>query len=238
MKSSGAALFPIALMALLAGATFWLDRASQPEDDGRDGKHRHDPDYIVDHFSVRRFDPEGVLQHSLFAQKMLHYPDDDSTEVFAPQLTYHHIPPAHVSSIKAWLDSGGKHVKLEGDVHVLRDSIDGRPPTEITTSVLYAVPDDEYAHTDAPVTITQGQTVIHGIGAETNNKTQISVLYGPVRGIIYQNHMAATDESKHNEAKSPASAVDGKPSRPATRARGKGGHGKARQSRSRSHHGG
>ncbi|OHC67788.1 MAG: LPS export ABC transporter periplasmic protein LptC [Rhodocyclales bacterium GWA2_65_20] len=186
MRATGAGLLPIALLALLAALTFWLDRATQGEGNGRDGKHRHDPDYMADNFHVRRFAGDGALQHSLVAQKMLHYPDDDSTEVIAPRLTYHRTPPVRVSSNKAWLDRDGKHVKLDGDVRVIRDSIDDRPPTEIATSVAYAVPDDEFAHTDAPVTITQGQTVINGTGLETNNKTQMSVLFGRVRGIIYQ----------------------------------------------------
>lgn len=224
MKSSGAALFPIGLMALLAATTFWLERATQTED-GRDGNHRHDPDYIVDNFHVRRFDVDGALQHSLDAQKMLHYPDDESTEVLAPRLTYHRTPPAHVSSNKAWLDKDGKHVKLDGDVHVIRDSIDDRPKTEITTSVLYAVPDDEFAHTDAPVTITQGQTVINGSGMETNNKTHISVLFGRVLGTIYQKQAEqanSTHEPSQHEIQTPATPPADKPSRPATSVRGKG----------------
>lgn len=185
MKYSGTRLFPVALMAALAALTFWLDRSMQDEDSGRDGKKRHDPDYVVDRFQVRRFNADGELQHSLVAQKMLHYPDDDSTSVIDPQLTYHRTPPAHLAADTAWLDKDGKHVRLDGNVRVTRDAIDNQPPTRIDTSVLYAAPDDEFAHTDAPVTITQGRTVIHGTGMETNNRTHVSVLFGPVRGTIY-----------------------------------------------------
>lgn len=187
MKHTGAALFPIAVMSLLTAGTFWLNQATQIGE-VRDAKQRHDPDYIVDHFNVRRFDDGGKLQHFLVGEKMLHYPDDDSTEVLAPKLTYFRTPPVHLSSKKAWLDKDGKHVKLEGDVRVVRDGLDGNPPTEIDTSVLYAVPDDDFAHTDVPVTITQGQSVMHGTGMETNDKTQISILYGRTSGTIYQKH--------------------------------------------------
>lgn len=185
MRTSGAGLFPLALLSLLAGLTFWLDRATQSDDDSRNGKGRHDPDYIVDNFHVKRFDTEGILQHSLFAKKMRHYADDESTEVEALRLTYHRTPPTVVSSNTAWLDKEGKHIRLDGNVRVVREGSAGRPPTEIATSILYAVPDDEFAHTDAPVTITQGKTVIKGSGMETSNKTHQSILFGPVRGIIY-----------------------------------------------------
>ena len=193
MRHHGAALFPIAVMALLAAGTFWLERATQVEDEGRDGKHRHDPDYIVDNFNVRRFDETGKLQHFLVAKKMLHYADDESTKVIAPRLTYYRTPPVHVFSKTAWLDKDGKHIELDGDVHVVRDGLDGNPPTEITTSVLYAIPDDDFAHTDAPVVITQGQTVMHGTGMESNSKSQISILYGRASGTIYQKQANKAD---------------------------------------------
>lgn len=180
-------LFPVVLMALLAGLTFWLDRATQPQDDSRSGKHRHDPDFIVDNFQVRRFAADGVLQHTLVAKKMLHYADDESTEVAAPRLTYHRTPLLNVTSRTAWLDKDGKHVRLNGEVHIVRDAVGDKPPTEMHTSVLHAVPDDEFAHTDAPVKITQGLTVLNGTGMESNNKTQISVLFGRTNGIIHNN---------------------------------------------------
>jgi lipopolysaccharide export system protein LptC len=180
-------LFPVVVMALLAGLTFWLDRATQPQDDSRSGKHRHDPDFIVDNFRVRRFAADGGLQHTLLATKMLHYADDESTEVVAPRLTYHRTPLLNITANTAWLDKDGKHVRLNGDVRIVRDAIGGKPPTEIDTSVLHAVPDDEFAHTAAAVKITQGLTVLHGTGMESNNKTQISVLFGPTNGIIHNN---------------------------------------------------
>lgn len=193
MRHSATALFPIAVVALLAGATIWLDRATQVEDDSRSGKRRHDPDYIVDKFSVRRFDETGKLQHFLVGEKMLHYPDDDTTQVIAPQLTYYRNPPMHVFSKTAWLDRDGKHVKLDGDVRVVREGLNGTPSTEILTSVLYTIPDEDFAHTDAPVVITQGLSVMRGTGMESNSKTQISVLYGRASGTIYQKQSNQAD---------------------------------------------
>lgn len=186
MRHSGAALFPIAVMTALAAGSFWLNRATELENGGREAKTRHDPDYFVENFNVRRFNDAGNLQHYLVAQKMLHYADDDSTEVTAPRLTYYRTPRVRIWAKTAWLDKDGKHVKLTDDVHVLREGRNGDPPTEITTSVLHAVPDDNFAHTDAPVVITQGQSVLHGTGLESNDKSQISILYGRATGTIYK----------------------------------------------------
>lgn len=239
MRIPGATLLPLAMLALLAALTFWLERVTQGA--AADGsKARHDPDFFVENFSVRRFNPEGLLQHTLHSQKMLHYPDDDSTDLVAPRLTYHRDPPTRVSSDTAWLDKDGKHVRLDGNVRVVRGNANGGPETVLSTSVLHAVPDDEVAHTDAPVTITQGKTVINGSGLHADNKTQISVLSGRVHGIIYNKEANAANttnpERIQNEPQTPAarpSRPAAQPSRPATGVRGKGRQGKAGQPRSR-----
>ncbi|CAG0998302.1 hypothetical protein RHDC4_02993 [Rhodocyclaceae bacterium] len=242
MRASGAALFPVGLLGLLAALTFWLEQATQ-EQPGRDGRSRHDPDFIVERFHVRRFDTEGMLQHSLVAQKMLHYPDDDSTEVLAPRLTYHRTPPTVVTSDTAWLSADGKQVRLDGDVRVVREALGSRPATTIATSVLHIVPDDETARTDAPVTITQGRSIIDGTGLEADNKTQTAVLLGRIRGIIDRGSSAVPANTTHeriqNEIKTPAvspAVKPAKPAKPAAGVRGKGGQGKARQPRSRQNH--
>jgi lipopolysaccharide export system protein LptC len=179
-------LFPLLLACLLAGMTFWLERAARPPMTGMDGKTRHDPDYMIENFSLRRFGPEGSLQHTLRADHLRHFPDDDSTLVLKPELTYHRTPETHVSAQKAYLDSGATHVKLVDDVVITRAGIN-KPKTVLTTQVLDAFPDDETASTDAPVTITQGQSNVRGSGLRADNKVAQYVLTGPVNGIFYRN---------------------------------------------------
>ncbi|MDP1526619.1 MAG: LPS export ABC transporter periplasmic protein LptC [Rhodocyclaceae bacterium] len=179
-------LFPLLLAGLLAAMTFWLERAARPPLTGMDGKTRHDPDYLIDKFTVRRFGPEGLLQHTLHADHMRHFPDDDSTLVLKPELTYHRTPATHVSAQKAYLDSGATHIKLVDDVVVRRAGIN-KPEMVLTTQVLDAFPDEETASTDAPVTITQGQSNVHGSGLRADNKIAQYVLTGPVNGIFHRN---------------------------------------------------
>jgi lipopolysaccharide export system protein LptC len=186
MRFSGSSLFPLAVLALLAAFTFWMEHASQGEAPaGR--LPRHDADFWVDGMTAHRYDVKGAIQHSLTARRLEHFPDDDSTRVDDPHLDYFADHPATATAKTAWLDKKGKHVRLEGDVKVVRPRQAGELPTVISTSVLFVTPDDEYAYTKAPVTITQGQTVIHGAGGiEVNNKTHIAVLSGPVEGIIHR----------------------------------------------------
>lgn len=182
MRQFGGSLFPIGILTALAALTFWLERTTQLEESGPTAK-RHDPDYYVENFTVQRFDPKGTLQHTVKAERMVHFPDDDSTEVTRPDLTYHTNRPTHITAERAWLDSGGKTVIFRDNVVVVHLNPKS-PPTEIRAPTLTVLPDDEIARTPDPVVITQGLSVIHGRGLESNNKTKIATLGGRVNGII------------------------------------------------------
>jgi lipopolysaccharide export system protein LptC len=179
-------LFPLLVLAMLAGFTFWLERASRGDNLGPSPKLRHDPDYWVENFTLRKFDIDGAIQHTLQAARMQHFPDDDSTEVANPRVVYFRDgQTTTMTARQAWLDKGGKHVRLDEDVRVVRTNV-ADPDTIIQTSELDVMPDDEIAHSDAPATITQGRSVIHGAGGlDVNNKTRVAVLNGPVTGTIY-----------------------------------------------------
>ena len=181
-----AALFPLLIVGLLAGMSYWLELASRAPMGKDDGKSRHDPDYIVERFEVRRFDPQGNLQHTVIADQMRHYPDDDSTVVLAPRLTYHRERPTQIDAREAHVSSKGEHVELIDDVRVTRTGQAGKPNTVLTTSRLDVWPDDEIARTDRPVKITQGQTHVDGSGLSADNKTSLYVLEGPVRGVFFK----------------------------------------------------
>ena len=187
MKHTSANLLPLLLLAFLAALTFWLERTTHFETDRHDGKGRHDPDFIVDNFTVRRFNPSGGLQYVQTAQKMLHYTDDDSTEVLAPALTYlGQNQETHISARQAWVGTAGKEVRLFDDVRLVREATTDSPALVVTTSEMFVYPDDELARGVMPVTLTEGLSVIHGTGFEANNRTHLFKLMGRVRGIIYK----------------------------------------------------
>lgn len=181
------ALLPLAVLAMLAGFTFWLERATRGESGGPNPNLRHDADYWVDEFILRRYNEDGSIQHTLKASFMQHFPDDDTTEVTEPRIAYFRDGSATTATARqAWLDAKGQHVQLRNDVRMIRTDPQG-VATVIDTTLLNITPDDEYAQTSAPVTITQGRSVVHGAGGlEVSNKTRLAVLNGPVTGTIHQ----------------------------------------------------
>src|SRR5436190_24321893 len=78
-------LFPLALMLALALLTLWLDHQVRVEGGEHGSMRRHDPDYVVTHFTTTTYNREDSAETLLSAAQKQHYPDDDSTEVPAPR---------------------------------------------------------------------------------------------------------------------------------------------------------
>lgn len=186
MKDRSSMFVPLALMMLLVSITYWISHIM--ESSSTSGPLRHDPDYIISHFNVRKFDINGMLQHTLIAEKMTHYPDDDTTLVIKPHLISHRSPQTEIFSQQALVSKDSKEIDFINDVQVVRQAIGTQSlPTLMQTRLLKVFPDDETGHTLTPVTITQGKSIINGSRLEINNKSGISVLHGRVTGTLYRN---------------------------------------------------
>lgn len=186
MNNRAASLFPLAMLILLAALTFWLNRVIQA--DNPRGPLRHDIDYWVERFQVRRFNVDGKLQHTLVADKLLHYPDDDTTVVTTPHLTYHQQAQSDIFARMAYVGRDGKEIDLVDDVRVIRHgATPGTPATVLVTKTLKVFPDAETGYTNDPAVITQGKSVMRGSGLDIDNRSGITVLRGRVTGTIHRN---------------------------------------------------
>ncbi|MDT3734715.1 MAG: LPS export ABC transporter periplasmic protein LptC [Denitratisoma sp.] len=184
-KPRGQGLFQIALMTLLVGLTFWLQRATELPDGFSDTLLRHDPDYYAENFTVRRFDGTGAVQNMLVAKKMVHYPDDDTTVATEPQMSFLKGPrPTRITALQGLIGPDAGEVALVGNVRGVRAASATDPEIVFTTTHLTVFPDDEVARTNAAVTFTQGASVIRGIGMEADGKTQLYKLHNQVNSTI------------------------------------------------------
>lgn len=177
-------LFPIALLLAVAAVTVWLDRQVQPPERARDGKARHDPDYVVENFSATRIGADGVPRYTLSARRMVHYPDDDSTYLDAPKLvSYSNAGTTMTATSKnAMLSSNGENAYLTDDVRLVRSAYADKSELTVRTSYLHIIPDDDIAKTDKSVQIYDANTLITSVGLEFNNQTLILKLLSNVRG--------------------------------------------------------
>lgn len=189
-RNWSSALFPLLLLLALTGLTYWLRLATEMPDPRRDGKHRHDPDYIVQDGTLRKFDATGALKYTLKAKEIVHFPDDDSTDMKLPHLIYLH-PQKPVMTMNAdygHMSRDGEQVDLYDNVRLHRAATAKDPETIGTTRQLTILPDDEKAYTREPVLITQGQSVIKGVGLQVDNRLQTYVLESQARAVIESKH--------------------------------------------------
>lgn len=185
LTTHGQSLFPVALMILLVGLTFWLQRASEVKDSFSDSKLRHDPDYIVERFTLRRFAPTGALQNTLVAEKMVHYPDDETTVVAEPRVSLlRETRTTRLSAKQGLVGPDAREVVLTGNVRGTREASRTDPEIVFTTTHLTVLPDDAVVRTAAAVTIRQEASVIRGVGLEADNKKQVYELLSQVSSTI------------------------------------------------------
>jgi lipopolysaccharide export system protein LptC len=185
MKHWHSQLFPIILVALLAGLSFWLQSAVNDDEPRRDGSQRHDPDAIVDNFTVRRFDANGQVKYRLTAPYLEHFPDDDSSELRAPTLLSYRpdAPPTTFSARHAKISAKGETVFLWDQVSISRAATADRPEMRARMPDLTVQPDTGIAFTNSPVEITMGRSWIKGVGAHLDNNDSTLVLQSQVTGV-------------------------------------------------------
>lgn len=188
MNRRGHSLFPLIVLTLMAGVSVWLDRITQQEQTVKTDKTRHEADFSADKLTLRRFDLTGKIQYVLVADRMVHYGDDESTELLKPRLDYLNRPePVRVESEFATVSKDGETVVLTDQVLLRRAAHNGKPESTLRTDQMTVWPDDEKMHADKPVKLTQGQTVITAERMESDNIAGEVRLQGHVRGTLYRN---------------------------------------------------
>ena len=190
MKHWGSALFPLTLLFVLSGLTFWLRLTTEMPEIRRDGKHRHDPDYIITEATLRKIDPTGSLKYTLTATDVRHYPDDDTTDLIKPNLRYldEKKPSLTIISDNANLSQDGEQVDLYGNVVIHRAASGSDKELVATSEKLIVLTDEEKAFTKSPVLITQGNSWVKGVGMQIDNRKQTYILESAATALLESRH--------------------------------------------------
>jgi lipopolysaccharide export system protein LptC len=184
MKHWPSQLFPVIVLLVLAGLSFWLQSTVDRGETNHDGKFRHDPDATAENFTVRRFGQNGQIKYRLTAPYLVHYPDDDTSELKSPTLIAYRPEGATVTVTgdHAKVTAKGETIFLWDNVSVVRAATPDRQEMVARMPDLTAQPDAGIAFTGSPVEITQGQSWVKGVGIHIDNNTSTLVLQSQVRG--------------------------------------------------------
>jgi lipopolysaccharide export system protein LptC len=181
-------LFSLGLAAGLAALTFWLERTVSAPTGAAASARARVPEFVVDGITATAMDKGGRAESRLTAERMLYYPDEETTEVLEPRLTQMPVkgPPVRVSAERGTVNKEGDEVRLYGNVVVVRDPVGDGLPLRMDTTYLQVFPKSEVARTPEPVLITQGNSKLTGVGMEYDNakrvlelKARVSGIYGP-----------------------------------------------------------
>ena len=161
----------IAIAAMLLGAgSFWIWRQIEDEMQVPAPLGRHEPDYYLVDMVRHSMDRNGELQNILIADRVYHYPDDDSTELARPRMEIYNdtASPWQVVAESGTIKSNSELVLLHGKVEIWRLDDAGKREFEILTSEMRVFPKVQYAETDNAATIKSPSAVTKTKGFKAN----------------------------------------------------------------------
>jgi len=184
---AGVVALPLSLMvlpALLLTAAYWLNQQVQPLTQKPDSSKRHDPDFIVDKSVTTTLDEGGGPHFVLTAEKILHYPDDDSTSLQVIELLSFEPgqPPMRTYANHGTVLGRGDDIFLHDDVRSVRAASAIQSEMTLTTQYLHVNPGTSVVETDRAVTIVEGRDILHAIGMKFDNKAHVIKLLAQVKG--------------------------------------------------------
>ena len=180
-----AAVISLVLLGILAMMTYYLaEFAGRDDKANRQRKLTHEPDYFVEHFALTRLDSMGRPSFTLTAERLKHFPDDDSTEYLRPRLVSLDPtkPKVTLTADRGNSTSEGIETHLHQNVVLTREGNENNEPLTISTEYILLLSNDDIARTDRFVKILNGSSVLTGVGMEFNNESRQLELHKQVRG--------------------------------------------------------
>jgi lipopolysaccharide export system protein LptC len=185
VKLGATRVFPLVLMLALALLSFWLERTTRVTPT-TSAPNRHDADYSVEHFTITDYGQDGSPESTLSAVRMVHYPDDDTTVLAAPQLVQTHTgqPRLSLSADRGTLSRDAVDIYLNDNVLLVRAALADVPEARMRTSYLHLQRVRGVATTDREVQIEEPGRTLAGRGMEYDNVAHRLTLLSEVRGRI------------------------------------------------------
>lgn len=181
---------PLVLAALIALMSAWLNQLAKSPEAADDTGFDHAPDYIVENFKVRTYGLDGQPRHILQAQRMIHYMDDDTSELDRPlfHLTTAERARIEISAQRGLIFGDRDSIHFLGEVRAMRHASPEQSAFLLTGEHLRVVPDAGILNSDKPITLHQGKSAIHAGGLYADEQKQRLELTGGVRGQYETTH--------------------------------------------------
>lgn len=178
------AYLPLLVMALMALGSWWLVKNTPLADSPRAAvAPRHEADYTMREFSVRRFTPEGPLRAQIEGDVLRHFPDNDTLEVERPSVRAYSADGGITlaSARRALSNADATEVQLLGEALVIRGPTATDEGLTFRGEFLHAFLKTEQLRSHLPVTMTRGGTFIRADAFSYDNLDRTVAMTGRVR---------------------------------------------------------
>jgi lipopolysaccharide export system protein LptC len=182
MIGRGSLWLPLAILLLLAGLSFWIERAVQLPSNGRQAA-KTDPEGIMENFDALRTDSAGNPQYRLSAKRLKHYSGSKLTKMESPRFVQLDAQAGEVSAVAqlATISPDGNEVDLQGDVQVVRAARTGQPAMTLRTARLIVFPESNLLRAPGAIEIRDQTLDVRAGTMEYNAKRRIIKLTGRVK---------------------------------------------------------
>lgn len=163
------------VLTALASGTWWAaDHARRSIQADPPRRISHEPDFFVERFGMVRSNPQGRAHTVLQGDRLVHYPDDDSSELSTPQFwsLQPDQPLVQVRALQGRMDQMGQRVSLDGKVVWERAADAKREKMVIETPNMILLPDDDVAYGASTVVVQQGRNQLQGVGFHYDNQSR------------------------------------------------------------------
>ena len=180
---------PVALMGLLALASYWLLRATPPPPEPTVARPvSSEPDYFMRRFSVKVFNANGVLINEVHGSEARHRPNSNTLEVDDARIRVVGEDGGVTSATARKVISNGARTEflLEGDAVVVREGrtlANGSPAPKLAFrgDQLRVFTDPQRVVAEQPVTVLRGNDRLQADTLDYVDADRVALMRGRVK---------------------------------------------------------
>lgn len=156
------------LLGLLALGTWWVAEILVPKEEAPPKLAPGKVDYYSENIRRTVLDETGNPKELLLADRMVHFENDNRTELSRPVMTLYgkQGPPWVIRADSAVLPGGSDDVLLYGDVVIVRGADKKGKTVRIETTNARVQPERQYAETDEFIRVLSPPDIMTGTGAQ------------------------------------------------------------------------
>jgi lipopolysaccharide export system protein LptC len=172
------------LLVLAVGLSSWSIVAGKKADSLKPTNSPTEPDAYMEYVVATILNKEGTPSMKIETPKMVHYAENDTTDISKPHITiYRQSPePWYINSDFAKATQGIEKILFWSNVVIHHAHDIDNPTTTMTTTSLIVFPNQQLAQTDQAILVTQPDSTLRAVGMLANMNDGTVKLLSQARG--------------------------------------------------------